>query len=251
MMWPAMGGGRTETSGSPAPVGSLVLRAPDAPIAYVVDGFAPPAPVEALRVLIVSEDPRTRTEVAALLSDAPECLVVGRTAPDRDLPRALERLRPDVVVWVVGPGGDFSDRWPDIGGAAPPVLVLAPADATAAAGSAVGAQGLLPRDVDASSLAAALQAVAQGLIVLDPVFAKGPRALQGGTSAVLLEELTPREVEVLRLLAEGLPNKLIAQQLGISEHTAKFHIAAIFSKLNAHTRTEAVARAAGLGLVAL
>ncbi|HKV43519.1 MAG TPA: response regulator transcription factor [bacterium] len=250
-MVPVMEGGRTEAGGSPAPVGSLVLCAPAAPIVYVVGGFGPSAPSETLRVLIVSEDPRAGAEVAALLADEPECLVVGRTAPGRDLPRSIDRLQPDVMVWAAGPDGSLSDRRPDLGGAAPPVLVLAPADPSAAVGSTVGAQGLLPRDVDAPSLAAALRAVGRGLIVLDPVFARGPRALPGGTSAVLLEELTPRELEVLRLLAEGLPNKLIARHLGISEHTTKFHIAAIFGKLDAHTRTEAVARAAGLGLVAL
>jgi DNA-binding NarL/FixJ family response regulator len=67
----------------------------------------------------------------------------------------------------------------------------------------------------------------------------------------LAEELTPREREVLQLLAEGLANKAIAQQLTISEHTVKFHVNAIMSKLGAQSRTAAVVRATRLGLVVL
>jgi len=66
-----------------------------------------------------------------------------------------------------------------------------------------------------------------------------------------VEELTPRERHVLQLLAEGLPNKAIADRLGISEHTVKFHVSAIMSKLGAQSRTEAVTRAARLGLIIL
>ena len=66
-----------------------------------------------------------------------------------------------------------------------------------------------------------------------------------------VENLTPRELEVLQLLAEGLPNKTIARRLEISEHTVKFHVNAIMSKLNAQSRTEAVVRATQLGLILL
>ncbi|HZY06001.1 MAG TPA: response regulator transcription factor, partial [Anaeromyxobacteraceae bacterium] len=65
------------------------------------------------------------------------------------------------------------------------------------------------------------------------------------------EPLTPRELEVLGLLAEGLPNKAIAARLGISEHTAKFHVNAILGKVGAESRSEAIVRAARLGLVVL
>jgi DNA-binding NarL/FixJ family response regulator len=67
----------------------------------------------------------------------------------------------------------------------------------------------------------------------------------------LPEPLTPREQEVLQLLAEGLPNKAIARQLEISDHTVKFHVNAIMGKLGAQSRTEAVVRATRLGLVLL
>jgi DNA-binding NarL/FixJ family response regulator len=68
---------------------------------------------------------------------------------------------------------------------------------------------------------------------------------------LLVEELTPRELEVLRLLAEGLSNKAIAQQLDISDHTVKFHVNAIMSKLGAQSRTAAVVQATRLGLIVL
>ena len=69
--------------------------------------------------------------------------------------------------------------------------------------------------------------------------------------ADLVEELTPRETEVLQLLADGLTNKAIAQRLGISDHTVKFHVNAVLGKLGAQSRTEAVVRASRLGLLQL
>jgi two-component system, NarL family, nitrate/nitrite response regulator NarL len=77
------------------------------------------------------------------------------------------------------------------------------------------------------------------------------RARRTAPPPVLLDPLTPRELEVLRLLSEGLSNKLIAARLGVSEHTAKFHLNAILGKLGAQSRTEAIVQAARLGLVAL
>ncbi len=82
-----------------------------------------------------------------------------------------------------------------------------------------------------------------------PVTAAAPPF--GGDEPALIEELTPRELEVLRLLAEGLPNKTIAQRLDISEHTVKFHVNALLGKLGVASRTEAVVRATRLGLVFL
>ena len=98
-------------------------------------------------------------------------------------------------------------------------------------------------------LAAALVAVARGLSVLE-----GPLAsewLRPPDAPLAAEGLTPREREVLALLAEGLANKAIAARLGISEHTAKFHVNAILGKLGVENRAEAIVRAARLGLVAL
>jgi DNA-binding NarL/FixJ family response regulator len=118
---------------------------------------------------------------------------------------------------------------------------------------------VLLRDVPAEDLVAALFAVARRLVVFDPALAdavpvraddpelevESRRALDG------VEPLTPRERQVLALVAEGLPNKLVADRLGVSERTAKFHVGQVLQKLGAHSRTEAVMRAARLGLVAI
>lgn len=122
--------------------------------------------------------------------------------------------------------------------------------------------GLLPRDATAEEIISAIEAVARGLIVLDrgmarrllnsarvPTGASGANARE--MSPLLSEPLTAREHEVLQLLAEGLPNKLIAARLHVSEHTAKFHVASIMTKLGAASRTEAVTLAARRGLLIL
>jgi DNA-binding NarL/FixJ family response regulator len=107
----------------------------------------------------------------------------------------------------------------------------------------------LLRDAETEAIVAALSAAAQGLRVLVPTLADalGAGALPAGSPAI--EELTVREREVLALLAQGLPNKAIAQRLAISEHTVKFHINGLMGKLGAQSRTEAVVLAMRLGLV--
>ena len=102
-------------------------------------------------------------------------------------------------------------------------------------------------------MVAALQAALHGVAVLDPEFVTAvlpPMPLAAETLPELVE-LTPREQEVLTLLAEGLTNKAIAHQLAISDHTVKFHVNAILGKLNAQSRTEAVVQATRLGLLLL
>jgi DNA-binding NarL/FixJ family response regulator len=120
-----------------------------------------------------------------------------------------------------------------------------------------GARAILPRTAKPDEIITAIKAVTNGLAVLPSELLP---ALLSGASLVgeLLDDkdpdrvrLTPRELEVLAAMADGVSNKAIAARLGISFHTAKFHVAAILAKLNADSRTEAVARAAQLGLVML
>ena len=101
--------------------------------------------------------------------------------------------------------------------------------------------GVLSRDAGANQIDAAIRAVAAGLIVRLPEATEGGFAAIGETDGHAL--LTPRELEVLGALAEGLTNKAIARRLNISLHTVKFHIESLFRKLGARTRTEAVAKA--------
>jgi DNA-binding NarL/FixJ family response regulator len=110
----------------------------------------------------------------------------------------------------------------------------------------------LPVGVDSQTLAAALLASTRGLVsiprqeiaTLLPHEERIEPALNAPT-----ESLTPRELEVLQLMARGLTNRQIAGRLGISEHTVKFHAGAVLGKLNARSRAEAVARAIGLGWI--
>ena len=113
-----------------------------------------------------------------------------------------------------------------------------------------GVRAVLPRDVSAPELLAAIEAAAAGLTVLHPSDLAAllpPRSISTSSG----ESLTPRELEVFAMLAEGVGNKTIAWKLGISEHTVKFHVASIMSKLNATSRTEAVAIGIRKGLIML
>lgn len=220
------------------------------PVGHEMDDAPSAAPPESLRVLVVAEDPLVRAGLAAILAELPDCRVVGQVAPDAELAPALDRLDPDAVVWDAGRSPTLPDL-ADLGEAAPPVLMLSPEGPQALRGAVAGVRGLLPRDADAPTLMAALRAIARGLLVADPAFAKGLPPSSDRAAVTLSEALTPREVEVLQLLAAGLPNKIIAERLGISEHTVRFHLNAIFGKLDAHSRTEAVTRAARLGMIVL
>ena len=104
---------------------------------------------------------------------------------------------------------------------------------------------------DEEQLLAAVRAVAAGLHVFAPALARA--LLQDGPTDPTAPpvDLTPRESQVLALVAEGLTNKAIAQRLAISDHTVKFHVNAILGKLNAQSRTDAVVRATRQGLISL
>jgi two-component system, NarL family, nitrate/nitrite response regulator NarL len=96
-----------------------------------------------------------------------------------------------------------------------------------------------------------VRAVAQGLLALDESFATILLRDAPSPPEELAEPLTRRELEVLQLLSQGLPNKRIAQRLGISEHTVKFHVNALLGKLGVQSRSEAIVHAVRLGLVVL
>jgi DNA-binding NarL/FixJ family response regulator len=102
-------------------------------------------------------------------------------------------------------------------------------------------RGALPREADPRQIDAAIRAVAAGLIVRAPARENGFGAMRESEGHALL---TPRELEVLAALAEGMTNKAIARRLEISLHTVKFHVESLFRKLGARTRTEAVVKAA-------
>ena len=117
-----------------------------------------------------------------------------------------------------------------------------------------GVRAVLPSDIAPEQLVAALEAAAAGLIVVHPAEVDLMFPVVEGASrqlGELAEPLTPRESEVLQMLASGFANKTIAARLKISEHTVKFHVASILGKLGASSRTEAVSLGIRRGLVLL
>jgi len=204
--------------------------------------------MEPLPILVVSADPLSRAGLAALLAGHADLAVAGQAAPDAELRSAIEATSPRAAVWVLGGDASALDRLRQAAEGGLPVLALVAVPAEAREALAAGASGALPREASADRIAAGLRAVAAGLVVLDPGSAG---ELLRPAPAAPAEGLTPRELEVLSLLAEGLSNKAIAERLGISDHTAKFHVNAILGKLGAGSRSEAIVRAARLGLVVL
>jgi DNA-binding NarL/FixJ family response regulator len=205
---------------------------------------------ENVRVLVVGRDPLARAGLVALMSEQTTFDVCGQAGDDTAVAAALEATRPDAIIWDLG-----RDTEAELDGladatAGPPVLALLASPERAAAALGAGARGVLLRgEVHASHLEAAIHALVEGLFVLDPLLISTLRVAADRHTESPIEPLTPREEEVLQRLAEGLSNKMIAQRLEISEHTVKFHINAILGKLGAESRTEAVARAARLGLI--
>jgi DNA-binding NarL/FixJ family response regulator len=138
-------------------------------------------------------------------------------------------------------------------------LIDSPEPQWVRAALAAGTNAILAREANAEELDLALNAAEAGLILLYPssteAFFAGNLGNThllneaGNESGIEAEELTAREMEVLRLLGEGLGNKQIAARLNISEHTAKFHISSILGKMSAGSRTEAVTRGIRKGLI--
>jgi two-component system, NarL family, nitrate/nitrite response regulator NarL len=212
---------------------------------------------ESLHLFIVADDPLVRAGLAALLAEQTGCVVVGQAAGGEETAVLLDSYRPDVIIWDLGWGAEPDLAWlSDWSDEMPALLVLLAEDDTVSDLWAAGVRGLLWRDATAEKMVAAAQAINQKLAILDADLANKLLPDQEASIAAtgpesLSEPLTPREHEVLQLLAEGLTNKAIAQQLTVSEHTVKFHVTAIMSKLDAQSRTEAVVRATRLGLFIL
>ena len=203
-------------------------------------------------VAILAADPLLRRGLEEVLGAEPNITVAGAAADPAALMRLIDGAAVDVVV-VDAPSRELLADWR--GPRCRFVLLydeIEPEEGMALLRA--GAAAILTRAAGPAEIVAAVKAAASGLVVL-------PRALLGSLLDGPLAEaspeysdaapLTPRELEVLAAMADGASNKTIARRLGISFHTAKFHVAAILAKLDADSRTEAVARAAQRGLVML
>ncbi len=210
-----------------------------------------------LRVLLVGEDPLARSGLALLLAQEPGIAIVAER-PERsagaDLAAEMAAAGAALTLWDLGPDPESHLETLALAAresGAPILALLEPGSGERAfLALAEGARGALARSASPARIAAALVAIAAGLLVVDQAPARfGPHGAR--PAELMAEPLTPREHEVLRLLAEGLATKQIASRLGLSEHTAKSHVNAILAKLGAESRTEAVVRAARLGLIAI
>ena len=189
---------------------------------------------EPMHVAIVSDDPLVHAHLAHLIGDAADADVT-------DLESA------DVAIWDPGVSAIHLEELALI---AVPTIAVLPNRDQASAALAAGARGIVLRDQVGPSVVPALAAVRCGLTVLDPSMATAVvRPTRDAAAAA--DILTGRERQVVQLLSEGLSNKRIAPRLGISEHTVKFHVNSILTKLGSDTRTEAVVQALRLGLVIL
>ena len=204
-----------------------------------------------LRALIVADDPLARGGLAALLAMRDRIAVVGQAAPHDDLAHAVATYQPDVVVWDLGRADDDPiDLLAEAGPTLPPIVAILNELSLAVRVWSAGVRAVLHRDVTAGRLAATPQAVVEGAVVLAHPFTD-VLMRSAELPTVLREPLTPREMDVLRLLADGHANKGVELELGVSENTVKFHVNAVFGKLGVQSRTEAVMRATRLGLVPL
>lgn len=215
-----------------------------------------------IRVFIVAASPLARAGLQNLLADR-GVEVVGSSNDVDSLAASLANAEGDAVAdaMIVEASSQNAESLIDSlsHSGLPseiPTIVLAGGSPPRWAAEALrsGVRAVLPNDVSSNQLFAALLAVTSGLMVLHPseVDALVPASTSGVLPrAELAEPLTPREREVLQMLAAGLANKEIAARLNISDHTAKFHVGSILGKLAASTRAEAVAVGIRRGLVLL
>lgn len=213
-----------------------------------------------IRVVLADDQPIVRAGVARILGPEDGFEVVAECADGSQVVDAVRRTRPDVVVMDI--------RMPEVDGLeatrrvraepdAPPVLVLTTFSDDDVLWGAIeaGAGGFVLKDTTAQNLIAATRAVAEGGAWLDPIVA--PRVLTAYRGSVapaqrearLLDELTERETDVLRLMARGAANSEIARELHVSEGTVKSHVGSIFLKLGVRDRPAAIVFAFDHGVV--
>ena len=209
-------------------------------------------------VLVEASSPDLYAEIADLLRDHSRLRLI-ESAPDTAAGEESQR-QPGVVVIAVDAGGEAAFESLGWVAAGVPIILLVENSARRISQALPpGVRAILPRNVTPAEIAGAIEGVSAGLYVFHPSDVDSISMLRPREAHVaevapelaepLVEPLTPREIEVLQLLSEGLGNKEIASRLNISEHTAKFHVASIMGKLGAMSRTEAVTLGIRHGLV--
>jgi len=217
--------------------------------------------IPAIRLVVADDHQVVRTGFAGLLGTQPDFTVIGVACDGAEAVAICRQLRPDVVLMDVRmPGMDGIEATKQLcGGAAggPRVLILTTFDLDEYVYDALraGASGFLLKDVTAERLFDAVRVIAAGDALLAPTVTRrliGEFARQrphSGAGSAALAALTPRETQVLRLVAEGLSNSEIAARLVVTEETVKTHVSRVLSKLGLRDRTQAVVTAYESGLV--
>ena len=213
---------------------------------------------EAIKILIVDDHPIVRDGLVAILGTQADMNVVGQADSGEEALRRFGQLDPDVILLDLEmPGMDGLQVIKQLRQLQPVVKIVVftafDTDERILSALQAGAKGYLLKGVPRSELFNAIRVVHQGGSLLQPVVASRLlNQLAGqGAAAEPAAELTSREQDVLRLLAQGRQNKEIAAELFITERTVKFHITSILAKLDASNRTEAVTIALQQGLVEL
>jgi DNA-binding NarL/FixJ family response regulator len=213
--------------------------------------------MDAVNILIVDDHTLFRTGIRKMLEAEPDMHVVGEAATGREALEQARQLMPDVILMDVKmPDMDGIEATRRLCREMPHVGVIFCTmfedDEFVFAGLQAGGRGYILKDADPETMLRAIRAVAHGESLLGSTIAQKVMrqfsALPDKQTA-LVDDLTPRELEVLTLIAEGLPNKEIAQELTISEKTVKNHINNIFSKLHVYDRSQAMLYAIRQGLV--
>ncbi len=219
------------------------------------------APSPATRIVVADDHQVVRAGFAALLDTQPDFVVVGTACDGAEAVRICRDLRPDVVLMDVrmpGTDGIVATRQLTAAGDGPRILILTTFDLDEYVYDALcaGASGFLLKDVTAERLFDAVRVIAAGEALLAPTVTRRLisefarlRPSAAGPGAGELAALTPRETQVLRLVAEGLSNPEIAARLVVTEETVKTHVSRVLSKLGLRDRTQAVVTAYESGLV--
>jgi DNA-binding NarL/FixJ family response regulator len=211
---------------------------------------------EPIRILVADDHPIVREGLEAILSTQPDFAVVGEAGDGAEVVRRVEEVRPDVVLLDLEmPGMDGVEALSRLRKAMPETRVIVftafATDDRILAAVRAGARGYLLKGVPREEIFRAVRVVHAGGSLLEPLVASKLLRQLGRSDATDTPALTPRELDVLRLLARGLQNKEIAAELGIGGRTVKFHTGALYRKLGAGNRTEAVALAAQQGIIRL
>lgn len=210
---------------------------------------------EQIRILVTDDHPVVRDGLVAILGTQPDFAIVGDAASGQATLDLARTLRPDIVLLDLAmPDMDGVETLRQLQGIAPEtrVIIFTAFDTDERILSAVraGAQGYLLKGAPRNDIFQAIRVVHQGGSLLEPMIAQ-KLLRQVSQESPSDTALTPRELDVLRLLARGLQNKEIAIELGITGRTTKFHVGSLLRKLGAGNRTEAVAIAAQRGLIHL